>query len=506
MKGFKRFTTFAVMLSLLLSITAGIASAQSPDSAEDLPGQGWYTGVQLQNVGTATANITVEAFANATGGATFTKTDTIAQNGAKTYLPHDLTISGGFQGSARVSASQPLNAIVNLTNRKITVAGNEYGVDGGLAAAQYQGVNTANTELNFPLVKRNHFGKTTTFYIQNAGTSATTATATFKVAGSATPLTFQTPSIEPGRMYIVNPSAANVPDGNGVSVGSLTVTSDNGQPLAGVVVEHGSENPATQLQSTRGFTPNDRGATAYAPIIKSEFFNRFTGLQVQNVGTAAVDVTVTYKGAGGSCAGQTFTASQTGLAAGDSHTFVHLSGSAGNTMPSGCLASATISAPGGNIVAIVNEAYVPSFLANGGNGGRNESTTYSAQKSGGAKLSAPLYKENSFNKGTGLQVQNVSDSDANVVVTFTNANGTSYKTQAQTITPGSAFTFVEMAKKANLFDGTAMPSDISGSAGVFGVIITSNQPVVAIANESTYPFGNSPLQQDKNNYEAFVAQ
>ena len=274
MKGIRKLATFTVMLGMLVNVNAGLASAQSPDSVDDLPGGGYYTGVQLQNVGTGSANITVEAFASASGGAKFTKTDTIAKDGSKTYLPHDLTISGGFQGSAQVSANQPMNAIVNLTNRKIAVAGNDYGVAGGLAAAQYQGVNSASTELNFPLVKRNHFGKTTTFYIQNAGSSATTATATFNVGNPAAAFTFKTPSIEPGRMYILNPSAASVPEGNGVSLGSLTVKSDNGQALAGVVVEHGNENPATQLQSTRGFTPNDRGATVFAPIIKSEFFNR----------------------------------------------------------------------------------------------------------------------------------------------------------------------------------------------------------------------------------------
>jgi hypothetical protein len=313
--------------------------------------------------------------------------------------------------------------------------------------------------------------------------------------------TFTTPSIAPGRMVILNPAAAGVPSGNNVSLGSLTVTST--QPLAGVVSEHGSEQPGTLLQATRGFTAQDGNVKAYAPIIKSNYFNRFTGLQVQNISAGAINITVTYNGGGGDCAGQTFTSTQNAVAAGASHTFVHLAGSAGNPLPANCLASATIDATG-NVVAIVNESFTPTFISGGGNGGRQESTTYSAFAASAATntVNAPLYKENSFSKGTGLQVQNVGNAAASVTATFVGSGGT-YVTQAQSIPVGGAFTFVELAKKPQLFNGTAIPADISGSAGVFGVTITSNQPIVAIANESTYPFNASPLQQDKNNYEAF---
>lgn len=494
----KRKSVYVVMSVIASLLFASIAVAQdAPNSADDLPGSGWWTGIQLQNVGTTQANVSINSYQSTAGVTPIGKSVTIAKDASATLLPQDLNLSSGFQGSAVVSSDQPLNAIVNVTNRQ--AAGN--GVAGGLAAAQYQGVNAPATELRFPLVKRDHFGKTTTFSIQNAGSTAATATATFKV--QAGDFSFTTPLIEPGRMVIINPAAAGVPSGNNVSVGSLTVTSS--QPLAGVVSEHGSEQPAQLLQSTRAFAPADGNAKAYAPIIKNEFFNRFTGLQVQNVSNATIDVTVAYKGGGGSCAGQNYTNTKTGLAAGASHTFVHLAGQAGNTMPSGCLASATITATGGNIVAIVNEAFIGSFLSGGGNGGRQEATTYSAFAASSATttVKAPLYKENSFNKGTGLQIQNVGTANAtNVVITFVGSGGT-YVTKPQTIAAGGALTIVEMYKKADQFNGTPIPSNISGGAGVFGVTVTSDQPIVAIANESTYPFGNSPVQQDKNNYEAF---
>lgn len=493
-----------MLLSLLVSLVgSSIATAQSPDAAQspdDLPGGGYYTGVQLQNVGTAVANFTITSYSSTTADQ-FSKVSTIPLNASITLLPGDMNITGnGFQGSATVASDQALNSIVNVTNRAITANGVSYGVTGGLSAGQYQGVNKPATTLSFPLVKRGHFGKTTTFYIQNAGSVAATAEATFTVAGGVFHIT--TPSIQPNRMFVLNPSAASVPSGNNVSLGSLTVTS--AQPLAGAVSEHGDENPGVALQATRGFSPADYDVTVFAPIIKSEFFNRFTGLQVQNVSTGPVNMTVTYLGSpNSSCANVTFTSTATNVAAGASHTFVHLKSDPTNPMPIGCLASATVVATG-NVVAIVNEAFTKAYLDSGGNKGRNELTAYSSipAKAATAKLSAPLYKENSFNKGTGLQVQNVGGAAAsNVVATFVSAAGT-FVTKPQSIPKGGALTLTELFKKPQLFN-TPIPATISGANGVFGVVVTSDQPIVAIANESTYPFNNSPVNQDKNNYEAF---
>jgi hypothetical protein len=309
----------------------------------------------------------------------------------------------------------------------------------------------------------------------------------------------------PGTMVAFGPADAGAPSGNS-AIGSLQVTS--AQPIAGVVLEHlNFENPAKQLQATRGFTGADADTTLWAPIIKQNYFNRFTGLQVQNVSGGSVDVTVTYKASSG-CSG-TYTDSTTGLADGASHTFVHLSGS--TNLPSNCLAGAKVEATG-NVVAIVNEAYTSGAVAAGKT---QESTTYSAfaNSAATALVQLPLSKEDSYNKGTGVQIQNVSSSStASVTVTYSGPTG-AYKSQAQSLAPGSSMTLVDVRLKPSSFwDGTAMTpaalgctsgSFVCGSNGVFGVTIESNQPVVAIANESTYPFGAPRISQDKNNYEGF---
>lgn len=498
-KNFKRKLVSVMGVSLAASVAlTGIAASQSPDAALDLPGQGWYTGVQLQNVGTGTARVTIQSYQTGTADDPVLSQKDIPQNGSRTYLPQDLALPSGFQGSAVVSSDQPLFAIVNVTNRP--AGGN--GIVGGMAAAQYQGINTPANELRFPMAKRNYYNKSTTFYIQNAGTSPTTVTATFRTPAGTYPYT--SPTIPAGRMVIITPAMAGMSEGNTNGLGSLTVVSNNGEVLAGVVSEHGSENPAQILQSTRAFTASDGDTRLFAPTIKNGFFNRFTGLQVQNISGGSINITVTYRGAEGTCVGQTFTDTATGVASGTSKTFNHLPGQ--TNLPTGCLASATVEATGGNVVAVVNESFVASFLQGGGNGGRQESTTYSAFAASSATntASAPLYKENSFDKGTGLNVQNVGSVPTNIVATFVNAAGTTYTTVAKTVQPGASYQFVNLRTKPSEFSGTPMPSDLSNQAGVFGVTITSTAaPIVAIANESTYPFNNSPLQQDKNNYEAF---
>jgi hypothetical protein len=306
-----------------------------------------------------------------------------------------------------------------------------------------------------------------------------------------------TPSIDPGRMVAVNPGDYGVVAGNSAGVGALTVSS--AEDLAGSVTEHKvTESPATLLQSTRGFTTADYDTTVYAPIVKRDFAKRFTGIQVQNVSGGTIDIAVTYVGSGGACAGTTYTSNATGVANGASKTFVN-----DPVLPTNCLASATVVGTG-NIVAIVNEAYQNGMIPAGE---KQQATTYSCipDKVATTKLSVPLYKENSFKKTTGLQVQNVGPSTAtNVVLTFSGPSGT-YVTKPQTIVSGGSANFFRVAANAALWAGTAMPDNAAGNGanGVYGVIITSDQPIVAIANESTFPLTGGSLKQDKSNYEAF---
>ena len=230
-----------------------IASAQG-----ELSGGNWWSGEQVQNVGDSQATVSITAYDNASSE-TYTEDKLVDPGEAYTFTPffEFLTMPDGFQGSAVVSSDQPIKAIVNVTNLKV----GDFGETGGKGAVQYQGVDgsAVDATLFFPLAKGDYYNATTTFYVQNAGTTAATADAVFTMRTGAT-YNFTTPSIGPNQMAVFSiydttytPPGASGDDGR---VGSLKVTST--QPLAGVQLEHATtENPATYVQGTRGFTPSD---------------------------------------------------------------------------------------------------------------------------------------------------------------------------------------------------------------------------------------------------------
>jgi len=485
----------AIGLALLLALV--VVGAVGAQSAASVPGGGWWSGEMIQNVGPANAALVVTAY-DASSSATYEVSDTLTPSEARNFIPSDFVgMPSGFGGSAIVSSDQPIKAIVNVTNRQ----SGDLGVLGGQAAAQYQGVDggaVADT-LYFPMAKNDRYGKTTSFYIQNAGATAATAQCVFTMDNGSTYL-FTTASIGAGQMVVVTPADAGVPsDGaNRNNIGSLKVSSS--VDLAGVVMEYKTgESPATLLQGTRGFTSNDFDTVLYAPTVKQDRFGRFTGIQVQNVeSSASVDVTVTLVGARGDCAGSTYVRTCLNLAAGASKTFNQIAGQDG-AMIDNCAASATIVATG-NVVAVVSESYVAGKIPAGQN---QASTTYSAfpQALASAAIGVPMFKENRFSKYTGLMIQNVSSTTANnVVVTLVGAAGTAagntYTTVPMAIAPGASLELSKLSENAAIWTGSTAPSN-----STYGVKIMADQNIVAIANEAVYP--GAVFQQDKNNYEGF---
>lgn len=471
--------------ALVLAAFAGAVSAQS-----GIPGSGWWTGEQVQNVGTATATLVVTAY-DKNGSATYTSSQSLAVGSSYTFIPSDFTgMPAGFMGSAVVSSDQPIKAIVNVTN----VFNGTYGVAGGTANAMYQGTESADTTLYFPLVKNNRFGNSTAFYIQNAGSSAATATAVFSMDTGGV-YTYTTPSIGPSQMIVVNPSDAGVPSTGGAggrnNIGSLKVTS--AQPLAGTVLEYiQGQAVATVLYGTRGFTAADFSQKIFTPVTKNSRFGRFTGIQVQNVSSSSVDVTITYVGSGGPCAGTVYTDTFSGVPAGASHTFVQLTGQ--TSLPSNCTAPATVSATG-NVVAIVNEQNQTGYAASG--------STYSAMSNSGAttKVSVPLFKDQRFGSSTGLQIENVGAATAtNVVATFSCKGAATFTAVStpQTIAVGGAKLFL---RPSTMPAGTFTGANPFSSGNVnCAVTITSDQNIVAIANTAS---DTGATTVDDANYEGF---
>lgn len=461
----KILTVFAVLLVALIAV--GIVAAET----SVLPGSGWKSGQQIQNVGSATASVQFQAYSQ-TGTATNCGSKSAAPGGSVNFLT-DVDCSGlpaGFVGSAVVSADQPIAAIVNVNNRGT-----------GLAAGQYRGTDgadVANT-IAFPLVKNAFGGRTTTFYVQNASGSTNNITATFRIGANTYTKTFN--AVPSNAMVVINPSDAT-PAFPANSVGSLTVTGT--QALAGTSLEHEASAPVAQnMQASKAFTPNDFDDVAYCPLVRNAHTGNqmTTGIQAQNVGASAQTVKVDYAYSIGGGPLQTKTVTSPSLASGESFTFFGADGTYG--LPAGSLGSATVTGTGGGDIAVVvnDRAFSPAVNP-------TRVTTYSCFASSGAttKVVLPLYKEVFGGNTTGIQVQNVGSAATTVSAVYAPTGGPAVTITSASIQPGASYTYFGLPSLNNTFGG---------------VTLTASQPIVAMANESSYGPGASG--QDTKNYEGF---
>ena len=489
----KRKLLSVVAVFLLVAMFAGMASAQS--GIQTLPGSGWTTGTQVQNVGTDNADITMTVY-GAVPNEWQVSYQLVAPGSSVNFAASQFGWPDGSIGSAVVESNQPIVAQTNITN--------------GTAAAQYQGVGRPDTEINFPLVKNSYktSGKYTTFFVQNAGTTAAIIYATYT---SETGLTYDWNSgapVEAYRMIVLNPTDVSFPTDK---LGSLKVWAS--EPLAGVVNEH-HVSETTVLQATRGFTASDAATTLLIPTIKRQLGNRSTGPIIQNASAAAVDITITYQGSG-----INFQQYANSVPAGASVTFYENSeicpagatcGHTGTPLPVGTLASAVVTATG-NVVGVVNETF---YTIPPGQRQRQTTTSAFALDQATTTVGAPLYKANHDYKNSGIQLQNT---DTANVATFTatfsmgGSGGVPVTDYVLTgsINPGQYVTLFKLY--ATLPPGCSWVGDgfpaswstSSTSGERFGsVVITASYPIVAAVTEAD----EDPVvanRQDIKSYEAF---
>jgi hypothetical protein len=515
-----------IVAVLLMSVT--VTSAQGP------PGSGWWTAQQIQATGGDDTTVTLEAYSQTPGSAAVSCGDTTLDQGeAFVWVPTDAwgitpncaSLAENEQYSAVVSANNEIVAIVEETNQSAA----PLGTSGGLADATYRGLSgsDAASELRFPTYKNNHYNETTTFYIQNAGSADTTFVATFQECNSATTVgcsgtgaTYYftlTTALEPNRMAVIQPADALAASGNGF-FGGLTVTSLNGQPLAGIVNEHAVTGaPATYLKSTRAFVPAEYDQKLYAPAIKHTYVGKWSGLVIQNAGTVAGNFTIVYNIANSDDplrVGNVYTDTTTcvGIQPGETCfvlTLYPVSGSGTASLQAGEYVAATVT---GNVpmVAVVNEETLP------GAAGQPQLATYSAVPDGGTAMnvSVPSYKEEWVGRYMGVVVMNVGTAaatiDATVIASAVEVGSlptANLVVRASNIAPGAATTFFLLSKD----QAQSIYPEISTVSGTIGEFVNSNcamsvasdQPVAILVNQENSYLAGPAVPLDAANYEGF---
>lgn len=490
-----------------LSITVLSIMLLSSAATAALPGAGWWTFYQVQNVGTTDGNLMMVAYDSASSATydsdefTFSPGEALAYHPglAPTYPGGDrigftTDLPVGFEGSVALSASVPVVAIATLGNNPSGTVG----VTGGKASAFYQGVGSdfTDTVLNFPTVKHNFYSQTTTFYIQAAGAAAD-VTITYTIG---TDVYTQSESIGANQMVMFDPAGASVPAN---VLGAATVESTTGN-IAGVVVEHPhTGTPAAFALSTRGLTADDTGFVLAAPTIKNNFYGGTTGFSVQNTGTADANVQITLtvtNATDPSLIGDVFTDTEV-IPAGGSTVFNPTRNNLGG-MPAGTFASAVVE-------SLDNATYDPQPLA----GTVNETNAmgkavYTAFATDGATTSigVPLVKEMFYNSTTSVAVVNVGTAATKIYASYTDQNGILRQFETvDTVAPGAAVNFFKVySNPGGRFTGLADFSVLLGTKN--SVTFTSNgvEPIVAIAQESDQNAADGVL--DVKNYEGFALE
>jgi hypothetical protein len=498
------------VLSLLIALLVLAVAASSTMAA--LPGSGWWTSFQIQNVGDADATLAYTAYWEVSGGNDNTYSQdgeiTLAQDSALIYNPGlepdyaeggrrigfnttDKHLPSGFAGGVEVSADQPIRAVVQVGNNP---AGS-VGVTGGRASAFYQGTqgDSVGSTINFPSMKHDYYGQTTSFYIQAAGGDATIDATFTSNTGGSYPLTGI--SIDAGKTYLLDPAAAGVP---AERLGSLTVNATAGQ-IAGVVIEtpH-SANPATFALSTKGFAPEDADNVIVAPTNKLDFYGGNTGWQLLNTSdtvstTVVVTFTVTNIDTGSSAdvagieAGDQYR-SEIDIGPGESFLFSKGKGTYVSATPldgapnmtSGVFFAGLAVSDSAPLVATVNENNGPNRLIYSAFGADSATT----------EIAAPLVKEDFYGATTGLAVQNVGAASTEVNLTYNCSSGT-YNVGAYSIDGGAAMSFINL-NSASRWGSVLVTEDSQCAVS----IESTGEPIVALAQESN-------PNVDTKNYEGF---
>ncbi|MGQ9786883.1 MAG: hypothetical protein ACUVSJ_10530 [Anaerolineae bacterium] len=199
---------------------------------------GYFTGIQIQNTGSSSTNVTV-TYTPAAAGTACTETKAIPPGQSRTFALYAFSNSFGsdpypgtnncnktarFIGSARVTTNSTNQGLVAIVNQVHNVLGK---------GAAYGSFNPANatSEVIMPLIADRNYGYYTGFNIQNVGSTSTTVTCTF--SGSSKTLS---ETLDPGQALnsVQGPYSGWLNLGAGY-VGSGTCTASGGGKIVGVV-------------------------------------------------------------------------------------------------------------------------------------------------------------------------------------------------------------------------------------------------------------------------------
>ncbi|MBN1886955.1 MAG: hypothetical protein JW850_03160, partial [Thermoflexales bacterium] len=238
----------------------------------------------LQNTGVAVATADIR-FYDINGNCQHTLEDvSIAPNGQAAVNLAGIAQLGSFSGSAVVSADQALAVTVRQDNAN------------GAGYSDYNAFSSGADTLYLPSLLKGYYNWNSAFQVQNVGDIAAHVTITYSNGLTRTLLL---PVPAKGYAMVSQSTEAGLPNN---WAGSAWLSTNNGQPIVAIVNQ---QNTATGRRSHQSYSALLGGAASLvAPFVANNLGGDGwkTGLQVQNVDSAAAQVQRSYYYAGGSAA------------------------------------------------------------------------------------------------------------------------------------------------------------------------------------------------------------
>ena len=259
----------------------------------------WNSYLAVQNTSTFAANVTVRYY-NSTDGSVVAGADqtlTIGPNATAIVRQEDANIPApdpvGWAGSAVVSSTN---------GAMLAGVANFYNVGVNKDNAQFHSYNPFTggaTKLFVPRIVRDFYDYQGGLTVQNVGTAPTDATIRYFINGQTYTQTLS--GIQPGSSRILY--MPDVPELAGVAGTGSAVIESSGQPIVAIINEDNRVGAVIFNHEGRGSTYNaildgEQTNTVCFSQATAKFYAYSSGIQVQNVGTAAATVTAVWSAPG----------------------------------------------------------------------------------------------------------------------------------------------------------------------------------------------------------------
>ena len=426
----KTMVFVTVLLLLAFPVSVAFAGIGGP----------YTVGVQIANMSSsATANINM-SFYDQNGAQVASPSDTIPASGSKTYFPLS-AVPAGFNGSLVVSSDQPVAAIANVLTT-------DY-----LGGASYSSFSSGAVTVTLPNINKNNYGLDTWFNVQNIGSSDATVNVSYAPGSCTAQVT-----VKPNSSKTVDQSVdACLPNG---FVGAATLTSN--QPIVATAMQ--IQRTGKMVIAYRGFS--SASTTLVMPQVSSNVYKSGTGIQIQNTGSTATNVTLSYTPSAGFPGAP---CSETkSISAGASTTFAF------PQLPAAC------GTGGSGVSDLVNGGFIGSAKVTGNSAsmplvgivnqitrGATSGDAYQAINPANATANVILPNINDRNYGlfTGIAVANMGSSTTHIRCVFSNSI---YVVEADVVS-GASLTDAQYNKIANGYVGSATCTATGGDAKIAGI-------------------------------------